>query len=281
MKKLPGSLLLALASCSVVGSLAAETVAYWRFDEGPADTVVHPFQTDVVMDVSGNGNHLHTWADYSAPRFVGETPFDSVPQSGLPNDFAMDFSRGDHDVYSEGKPINTRAFDELTIEASFKINETGRFQILVGKDGNPIGGPPPLALKINTSNQLEFRMIDGSGELRLVQSEEALHPNVWYSAAASATTDGIALWLKRRKDAAYELVGTAEADGLFVVEDHIWTVGRGMWNGGNADFFNGIIDEVRISDAVLEPGEFLGISPDPSFGQGTLLELSQSTPVFP
>ena len=36
----------------------------------------------------------------------------------------------------------------------------------------------------------------------------------------------------------------------------IWTVGRG-WFNGVADFFDGQIDEVRITDGVLDPSEFL------------------------
>src|SRR4029078_12685390 len=36
-----------------------------------------------------------------------------------------------------------------------------------------------------------------------------------------------------------------------------WTVGRGQYNGGATDFFNGVIDEVQITNRALAPWEFL------------------------
>ena len=42
-----------------------------------------------------------------------------------------------------------------------------------------------------------------------------------------------------------------------------WTVGRGFFNDGITDWADGLIDEVRISDSALSPGEFLAV-PEPS-----------------
>ena len=39
--------------------------------------------------------------------------------------------------------------------------------------------------------------------------------------------------------------------------DNSWTVGRGQFGGGPADWFDGIIDEVRISNTALPPSQFL------------------------
>ena len=44
-----------------------------------------------------------------------------------------------------------------------------------------------------------------------------------------------------------------------------FTVGRGMYNGGVTDWSNALIDEVRISDTVLTPNQFLFVTvPEPS-----------------
>jgi hypothetical protein len=43
-----------------------------------------------------------------------------------------------------------------------------------------------------------------------------------------------------------------------------WTIGRGQWNGGNADWANAIIDEVRINNKELQPMQLLAVQlPEP------------------
>jgi hypothetical protein len=49
---------------------------------------------------------------------------------------------------------------------------------------------------------------------------------------------------------------TGIAGGALVQSSAPWSVGRG-WFNGPADFFDGQIDEVRISDVVLNPSPFL------------------------
>ena len=43
--------------------------------------------------------------------------------------------------------------------------------------------------------------------------------------------------------------------------DRPWTIGRGEFGGGPADFFDGIIDEVRLSNTALSPSQFLFAPP--------------------
>ena len=57
----------ALVSAVGLQLVSADTVAYWRFEDGTADTDVNhiavngnTFSAD-ILDVSGNGNHLSTW----------------------------------------------------------------------------------------------------------------------------------------------------------------------------------------------------------------------------
>jgi hypothetical protein len=273
----PGSLfaLLAISYIVTLYSASASTVAQWRFEEGPAGSSVAYPQIDAVWDSSGNGNHLRTWADYTTPTYTTDTPFHVVPATGDVNDYALSFANGSRDLYTAGKPINTHAFEALTIEVSFKLNDAGRIQVIVGKDGNLTDGAPALAIKFRRDEGLQFFMVDSSNELRSVETEEPIRAGVWYSVAATATASEMSLWVQWPDESEYTLEGTAEVNGLFPVEDTAWTIGRSMWNGRNLDFFDGSIDEVRISDAVLDPSEFLGVYPgDTTTGQGTLLELS-------
>ena len=47
------------------------------------------------------------------------------------------------------------------------------------------------------------------------------------------------------------------AGNVLVNDPRGWSIGRGMFNNGVADWVDAHIDEVRISDAVLAPNEFL------------------------
>ncbi len=232
------------------GSAVSETdvVAYWRFEEGPAGGNV-PVAADQVLDSSGNENHLRTWGTGTAPLYVTDRPFDPVPATGEGNALALDFSNGNRDVYSDGKQINAHAFGELTVEASFKANVTNAWQVVVGKDGNPIGGQPPFSLKVRNDGLLEAAIADGGGTRRQIFSTDTIQAGVWYSAAVTVTANEMSLWLMGPDDDDYVLQSTLRVDGIFNHASNLWTVGRGQWAGGVADFFNGLIDEVRVSDA--------------------------------
>lgn len=266
---LPG--ILVVATLLQVGSVSAATVAYWRFEEGPVNTLVPYPQLDVVQDWSGNGNLMRTFADFSAPMYVADVPFGMVPQTGAANNLALSFWPN-RDLYTAGKPINTHVFNAWTMEATFKPNSVTAYQGIVGKDGNPIGFAPPIFFKILAHNShLELGLVDGSGTFRSLLSQNPLQVGQWYSVAGTATATEMALWIKGPGDANYVLQGTMPISGAFyTVQDVAWVVGRGMWAGNIADWFDGVIDEVRISDHVLNPWEFLAV-PEP--GAWALLTL--------
>jgi hypothetical protein len=253
-----------LLSLLLVGLFAANisranTIAFWNFEEGPlgSDVAVEP---NAVRDASGNGNHLRTWSTWTSPTYVNDTPFDPVPATGEGNTRSLNFTPN-RDLYTDGKSINSRRFSQWTIEVSFKPHVTNRWQVVVGKDGNPAGGPPPFSLKIIAHNgHLELGLVDGAGQWRTVVSDQPLRRGEWYSAAATATGTGMSLWLKESGHEEYVLQGTVAIAGAFreyAGFNRTWTVGRGMWSGGITDWFDGVIDQVRISDVVLEPTEFL------------------------
>jgi hypothetical protein len=278
-------------SAFVASSLSAATLAHWRFEEGTAGSPVpagaggSPDFSNTVLDSSGNGNHMRTWATTSAPTYVSNVPFSTVPQTGQANNLALNFSPN-QDVYSDGKPINSHLFTAWTVEASFNATVTEGWQVIVGKDGQgllpgaaPGGGlhaAPPFMLKTvgggGDIGKLELGMVDGSREFRSILTQNPLVTGEWYSVAATATADELSLWLKSPGDVVYVLQGTMAINGAFTSPadynapgdyGRIWTVGRGMWNNNIADFFNGMIDEVRISDVALDPSQFLAI-PEPS-----------------
>ena len=121
--------------------------------------------------------------------------------------------------------------------------------------------------------------MDRSGVRRQLVSVEPVEVGEWYSVSATATDSVLSLWLKGPGDVAYALQDTVMIEGAFFDYpglDRIWTVGRSVWQGRLADFFDGLIDEVRISSRTLAPWEFLDADAGAGPALGTLIELSDA-----
>ncbi|MBN2474904.1 MAG: PEP-CTERM sorting domain-containing protein [Pirellulales bacterium] len=257
--------LLLLAAVAVPAPAA--TIAYWQFEEGPVDTQTAVYQGDWFLDSSGNGNHMWTWADTTAPTYRSDVPFATVPQTGAANDLSLQFTPN-QDNYTFAKPINTYSFGQLTVEASVKVNSLDGYQVFVGKDGKPVASEafPPMFVKFLDHNDLfEVMMIDASGVPRLTWSDFAPTVGEWYNLALVNDGSTMRFFIKGPGDTQYVEQGSpvAVSGGALIDSDGSWTVGRGMWDNGIADWINGSVDEVRVSDVALAPSEFLGV-PEPS-----------------
>jgi len=187
------------ATACLPATLFAATAAYWRHEEAtPVGTII-PDGPDTILDSSGNGNHMQTFASSVAP-FTAATYSSIVSplslRSGLPNTKSLDFgpmpaigmedgadptnnnALNDDNFTAIGKPIREQLFTAMTVEVSFRMNSIGGFQALVGKDGKPLGDAEgeddspvqPFAIKVRgddfpgaVPNQLFVEWIDGDG----------------------------------------------------------------------------------------------------------------------
>jgi hypothetical protein len=273
---------LLLAPCSA----QAATSGYWRHETGP-DGALIPAGSDTVPDSSGNGNNMRTFD----PTFTSATYSSLVSpvplRSGLPNTLSLDFGPGGDDAgqnddnYTDSKPINSQLFSAMTVEVAFRMDSIGGFQAIVGKDGKPLGDQPgednspvpPFKLMVRgdnfpnaIDNQLFVEWIDGDGTLNsddhFLASHETVVPNKWYHVAFTLDAGNAALWVAK-ETGTYKLVDSSTGDyagpsgNVLVSEPLGWSVGRGMFNNGVTDWSDAHIDEVRISDTVLAPNEFL------------------------
>jgi hypothetical protein len=232
----------------------------------------------------------------SSPEFVANVPAATVTATGQPNLLAGDFDSlpaqdqqppgtppnqaGADDIYSldaVGTPgmVNGYTFNAFTVETSFRIDALDRFQIILGKDDNPDAAPGPLspfAIKVLNNNVLECYAFDGTAAFRNVLSDQS-NPGAaelkmvagrWYNTAITNDGTTMRMYLDDTSDGVgnYVLLATnSDINGglggaALVPSTDIWTIGRG-WFNGVADFFDGQIDEVRITDGVLEPSQFL------------------------
>ena len=131
-------------SC-VAGSLSlqAETVAYWRFETGPANTsVLHATAAGVydgtTRDISGNGNHLSMWSQGGGAGFAyrADVPFATVPQDGIVNRFSIKntgSSPASFTAAAASLPVGINADTitpaQFTVELCYKPEANGGFRL--------------------------------------------------------------------------------------------------------------------------------------------------------
>ncbi len=261
--------------------------AYWHFDEGTNGAAVST-TADSVHD-SINQNHLDVFNASTAPTYttnVAPTPLksgytDSLALNFVPNqDLFTLYQDHDRGTAGLGKQINNGTIANgggFTIEAAFRPAALGIYQAIVAKEGQPAkddgnsNSPlPTLELKIRgDDNKLQFEQFDGAKNLVSVSSQAALNPNQWYYAAAVNDGTQMKLYLDSNDGNGYQLQGsTSVTNALYQGPNgygpsaapdwsNSWTFGRGQNNGSPADFFDGIIDEVRLSNTALSPSDFL------------------------
>ncbi len=249
---------------------------------------------DVTSDSSGNGNVLRVFhspndptnADgvqrlETSPNYSILTPSPVVPRTGAVNLYSFDFdgapgsgppaplNAGGDDIYTQNQEnapgaINAVAFAQYTVEGAFRIDTLGRFQSVVVKDGSVGGGGgtagggplPPFVVKLFNNDTLNIETFDGSGAFRAIQSNAPLAAGLWYKFAA--VNDGATLKLFLDSGLGYQLqTQTAPiVGGALFANNANFAMGRGWFNGPN-DFFDGQVDEVRISDTALAQAQFL------------------------
>lgn len=272
------ALLLFCSSLPISRIAAAQTVAYWRFEDAQSIQAGQPLS--VIADVSGSGNELRAFSNETAPTWTAAVPFDTVPQTAQPNRAAMDntarprrpFPTRDFFVVGSSTAfnLNTDPLPQWTIEASVLFKPIQgwqqRFQTFVGRDGyNVTDGPPlnenPLASlgfkKRGDTNCISIEAWDSSGQYVTVQSKQPVQPDVWYHVAAVCDGKTLALWIKGSQDQTYVLQDSKPFNGPLADTRGTWTVGRGCFASGPSEQFFGYLDEVRISAAALPTDKLL------------------------
>jgi hypothetical protein len=274
------------ALAALVGATTAYAVdpnplqsAYWRMENGTAGTKV-PAGPNTVLD-SINANHMQTYNDVTGPVYSSLVPTPIIPQTGAANNLSLRFSPN-QDIYTlggaappDGKYINNPIINNgFTLEAAFMPSALNRYQAIVGKDGKPNANMPEqtLALKMRgDTNELQIELFDGTNTIHGVRSLAPLSADQWYYAAVVDDGTHLSLYLDRNDGAGYVLQGTDPnpLSGALAQLDTSWAIGRGMYDNNPTDWFDGYIDEVRLSNSALDPSQFL-FTPEP----GTLLLLA-------
>ena len=252
------------------------TVAYWRHEEGTNGGVVSSGAA-AVQDSSGAGNHMRTYIAGSTSASY-TTDVSPLPlRSGQDNNLSLNFGPGgdsggqNDDNYTDGKPINSQSFTELTVEFAFNMNALGGFQTLVGKDGKPTANAvAPLQIKVRgdsypngIADQLFVEWIDGDGDVHHLASGSSITAGTWNHVAFVLTATSASFYMAG-ESGDYVLVDSLQGQDfagslgqVLINSTGNFTVGRGMYDNNPTDWSNARIDEVRISDRALAVSEFL------------------------
>jgi hypothetical protein len=276
------------------------TVAWWRFEDRPIgvllpDTGYNTKPIRATADSSYNGNDLYSF--FPSTHFSGDVAAAKLPSSGAPNASCFDTAAGEngkadvytHSEFNHASPLDIQRITPLqwTIEASVKPvqlhapGQTGAVQTFVVRDGNHQPDPkskprpPRLSFQINSVDRFAISFYDVEDRFHIATADDIpVVEGHWYHVAATSDGRTLRLYVDALDGRGYQPRASAELPGtgstaLGKGEDSCeWSVGRGHAKGRVADRFSGLIDEVRVSDIALPPGEFLfatrnrGKSPD-------------------
>jgi hypothetical protein len=248
-----------------------------------------------TTDSSYNGNDLYCYNTGLRPTFSGDVPAPVVPQSGMANRGCIAVTEPTegglskrefytHSQFSHASPVDVQKIEpaQWTIEASVKTKQLlhGR-QVIVCRDGRPpargesAGEAPRLILEINQAGRFSIRFADVQGRFHeACASQFPVEANRWYHLAAMSDGATLKLFVKSNDgkaddgrgyvlQASAELPKTPGLNGTGTAlgkcsDDSEWALGRGREvNWEDSGWFQGWLDEVRISDTALEPADFL------------------------
>jgi hypothetical protein len=248
---------LILGVCAIAPTRAA-TIAHWQFSDGSAGQNLsstggtQPIATDIVGDreMLSRGSGSQTYSNDVAGPVPGPT---SLEFDGSGYAEQVDPGTGDE---LDDDTLDFAAGEAFTIEGfiKFNVDHTGIF--FTKRDGRGI------QLHVDTGGTLNF-IVDGGGNNnpRISWNDSNLTDNQWHHFAAIREGDGdMRIFVDYVEDTDPANNGKSFVSGT-LANDAALTFGANE-NGGFE--FDGFLDEIRISDEVLTPDQFLQTIPEPT-----------------
>jgi hypothetical protein len=249
---------LAAAAVSMAfGRMAfADTVGYWRFEEGIAGQPAG--SSSSIIDSSGMGNN---GTAINGPVYTSNTPVTNVPATGAADSLAMNFNGSNQRIFvPDSSSLAITA--SLTIEAY--VYSRGGYGMIVFR-GDDRGGLDPYALYYDGS-QMAFHVGNAAGQNLDIKAAFPLNQWNFVAGTLDDSTGTMDLYVN----------GTLGATASTTIRplgplNSNYQPGLGIANvqsSNYSDYFNGMLDEVRVSNTALSPNQFLsfpgGAAPGPS-----------------
>ena len=241
-------------------------------------------------DSSGNGNSLSAWSPggWAGFAYRAEVPATQIPQTVVTNKYSVKNTGSYPAFFSSaagsaptGVNIQTLTPTQFTMEASYKPEASASFRTVVGRDARNVSTAnadlAALYLQVRPDDSVGVSFTDVSGYTYSAFSPPgwiygfnfASNPEgvgaPWYNLAAVCDGSTLKMYVNNVLVASTDMStngspNRALAVGVTSGADWTaggWSVGRGLYAGGHGDRAFGFIDEVRISNVALAPGDFL------------------------
>ena len=207
-------------------------VGAWAFDEGSGTT------TSDQSAAFGNNGTLRARRGQTGGRFINALLFNGTnARVNVPDSASLDLTTG------------------MTVEAWVKPTVVSGWQTAVVKEQS---GDLVYGIYANTSNNRPEAQVFVGGAIRSVDGTAQLPVGVWTHLAASY--DGAALRLYVNGT---QVAQTAVSGAILASASPLRVGGNGVWG----EYYNGLIDEVRVYNRALSSGQIQsdmnrGVTPD-------------------
>ena len=231
----------------------ANTIAYWRFEEGVAGIGAGA----TILDNSLNNLN---GIPVNAPLYSNNLPVNTVPQNNLSNQLSLDFNGGNQKIFVNDNALLALT-QSLTLEAFVfpKTTSNGLNGQIIFR-GDDRGALDPYYLCVQ-NNYFVFQISDAGGNPAYVFAPLP-GINQWIHVAGTLDDATGEMKLFINGNLANSTITSIRPFGLL---NNNFTPGIGVGGLQGAlnlsQGFNGLIDEVRISNVALTQDKFL-ISPE-------------------
>lgn len=243
------SFLIFAAMISFLPTLDASVVAYWRFEND-------------LLDSSGNGHGATGGSGYG---YSTNVPGSVINPGSLGNVASQDPSdTAPTTVLNSTALNNVFSFGSWTVEAFVNINGIQDFRRVLSNVNDTAKTGIYFAVGAGAFAGGNYGYNGNDVATAWKSWGSGLATNTWYHVAwvgSYTTNNGTSV--------SFYLNGTNMGSMAFYAEDsggsgsHI-TMGTDDWQiGGAANSYNGLIDELRISDQALTSAQFLQAVPEP------------------
>jgi hypothetical protein len=225
------------------------TVAYWRFEEGSPNMAASG--ADTILDSSGNNLN---GTPIGGPVYRSSVAENPIPLTGQANQLSLDFDGTDQRIFIPDNPLCALTHS-LTVEAYINVGafEDRQHQILIRADDRV--GLDPYQLYVQ--NNYVYFAIDSESNDRIKVGAAIPGLNQWIHVAGTLNdgTGALAIYVNGVLGAS-----TVTTERPLAMLDPTANPGLSIGNVPSSnyfEYFNGLIDEVRISDKALAPSQFL------------------------
>ncbi|MFA9478843.1 LamG domain-containing protein [Phycisphaerales bacterium AB-hyl4] len=269
----------ALLASVVADSADASTIGYWRFGDNPNEPgslVADSGPNELDLALAG-GAPLPTQVTLPATGPGSAFP-QAVPLTQDSNTQAASFDGGGY--FSLSDTSDFEITNQMTIEAYVNRSSMVGTRFLAAHNTTS-GNNRSWFFGVTNAGQLRFgSSADGVGSTNqnsTFASEDTLEAGKDYYVAAVYNAGTVTFWVQNLTDdgelassvvTGYE-ASLYDADSTFLI---------GNWNNGSATSWEGLIDEVRLSNTALNENQLLAV-PEPAslalLGAGGLLVLTR------